>query len=132
MIVSNKQVRKNLCYGYNDTMKAFNELDGKKYTFKKGELEKYQIRYKEEYEKKAHKKKKDYELTKEELRRIIENLCTILKIDDTKIYTIKKLNNIIKKKIKQRNLFEEEIKRINKKTLTFPVNDKIAIYLSII
>lgn len=132
MIVSNKQVRKNLCYGYNDTMKAFNELDGKKYTFKKGELEKYQTHYKEEYEKKAHKKKKDYELTKEELRRIIENLCTILKIDDTKIYTIKKLNNIIKKKIKQRNLFEEEIKRINKKTLTFPVNDKIAIYLSII
>ena len=56
----------------------------------------------------------------------------VLKIDDTKIYTIKKLNNIIKKKIKQINLFEEEIKRINKKTLTFPVNDKIAIYLSII
>lgn len=45
---------------------------------------------------------------------------------------LKKLNNMIKKKIKQRNLFEEEIKRINKKTLTFPVNAKIAIYLSII
>lgn len=132
MIVSNKQIRKNLSYGYNDTMKAFNQLEGKKYTFKKGELEKYCMRYKEKYEELAHKKKEDYELTADELRRIIENLCTILKIDDTKIYTIKKINNIIKKELLNKNLFNEEKSKIEKKSLTFPINDKIAIYLSII
>lgn len=132
MIVSNKQIRKNLSYGYNDTMKAFNQLEGKKYTFKKGELEKYCMRYKEKYEELAHKKKEDYELTADELRRIIENLCTILKIDDTKIYTIKKINNIIKKELLNKNLFNEEKNKIEKKSLTFPINDKIAIYLSII
>ena len=132
MIVSNKQIRKNLSYGYNDTMKAFNQLEGKKYTFKKGDLEKYCMRYKEKYEELAHKKKEDYELTADELRRIIENLCTILKIDDTKIYTIKKINNIIKKELLNKNLFNEEKSKIEKKSLTFPINDKIAIYLSII
>lgn len=132
MIVKNKQIRKNLKYGFNDTMKAFNELEGKKYTFKKGELEKYYNRYKEEYEKISTKKKKDYKFTKDELRRILENLSTILKIDDTEIYTIKKLNNIIKLKMKNKNIFQNELKNINKKSLTFPANEKIAIYISII
>lgn len=132
MIVDNKQVRKNLKYGYNDTMKAFNKLEGKKYTFKRNELEKTVIKYKEKYEKTANKKKKGYELTKEELRKIIENLCTILKIDDTKVYRISILNRIIKKEVKKQNHFQEEIKKINKKSLTFTITDKIAIYLSII
>ena len=132
MIVSNAQSLKNLKYGYNDTMKAFGKLEGKKYTFKKNELEKYLNKYKDEYERKANKKKKGFELTKDELRRIIENACTILKIDDTKIYRISYLNYLIKKEVKKKHLFEEEIKNINKKSLTFPINDKIAIYLSII
>lgn len=132
MIVSNAQSLKNLKYGYNDTMKAFGKLEGKKYTFKKNELEKYLNKYKDEYEKKANKKKKGFELTKDELRRIIENACTILKIDDTKIYRISYLNYLIKKEVKKKHLFEEEIKNINKKSLTFPINDKIAIYLSLI
>lgn len=132
MIVSNKQIRKNLCYGYNDTMKAFNKLEGKKYTFKKNELEKYLKFYKDKYEQLARKKKKDYQLTKEELRRIIESTCTILKIDDTKIYTIKKINNIIKKQVEQKGFFKEELKNINKKRITFAINDKIALYISII
>lgn len=132
MIVNNKQVRKNLKYGYNDTMKAFNKLEGKKYTFRKNELDKTLKKYKEKFEKKANKKKKGYELTKEELRKIIENLCGILKIDDTKIYNINILNRIIKKEIKKQNHFQEEIKKINKKSLTFSITDKIAIYLSII
>ena len=88
--------------------------------------------YKDEYERKANKKKKGFELTKDELRRIIENACTILKIDDTKIYRISYLNYLIKKEVKKKHLFEEEIKNINKKSLTFPINDKIAIYLSLI
>ena len=132
MIVSNAQSLKNLKYGYNDTMKAFGKLEGKKYTFKKNELEKYLNKYKDEYERKANKKKKGFELTKDELRRIIENVCTILKIDDTKIYRISYLNYLIKKEVKKKHLFEEEIKNINKKSLTFPINDKIAIYLSLI
>lgn len=132
MIVDNKQVRKNLKYGYNDAMKAFNKLEGKKYTFRRNELEKNVKKYKAKFEQKANKKKKGYELTKEELRKILENLCSILKIDDTKIYTISSLNRIIKRKLKNKNHFKKEITKVDKKTLTFMITDKIAIYLSII
>ena len=39
--------RRNIRFGYNDTMKVFKKLDGDKYTFKKGHLEKNISRYQE-------------------------------------------------------------------------------------
>jgi len=132
MSVDPKQIKKNIDYGYNDTMKVFKLLEGKKYTFKKGELDKYYHLYKEKYELVANKKKKGTILTKTELRKILENAATILNIDETKIYTIKKLNNIIKKEANKQNCFKSELKKINKKALTLSITDKIAIYLSII
>lgn len=38
LIFDKRISRRNICYGYNDTMKKFNFLDGKKYTFNKGDL----------------------------------------------------------------------------------------------
>lgn len=132
MSINKKQIYKNFKYGYNDTMKAFKILEGKKYTFKKGELDKCFNIYKDKYELVANKKKKGTVLTKTELRKILEAAATILDIDDTNIYTIKKLNNILKKEVKKLNAFEKELKKIHKKTLTLSITDKIAIYISII
>lgn len=132
MIVNKNQSLKNLKYGYNDTMKAFGIYEGKKYTFKKNELEKYIKKTHEQFEHYANKKKKGYKLTKEELRRIIENICTLLKIDDTKVYNLSILNYKIKKEIKKNNMFTNEIKNINKKSLTFKIEDKMAIYIHLI
>lgn len=41
--------RRNFNLGYNDTMKAFNKLDGNNYTFKKNDLDKNYEKYKEDF-----------------------------------------------------------------------------------
>jgi len=39
LVFTKKQAKKNIKLGYNDTMKHYDKLDGKLYTFKKGDLE---------------------------------------------------------------------------------------------
>ena len=46
---SNSVVKRNISYGYNDTMKVFNKLEGRKYTFKKNSLKRNSKENKELY-----------------------------------------------------------------------------------
>ena len=42
-----EESKKNICYGYNDTMKTFHRLDGNRFTFKRKQLQRYYERKKE-------------------------------------------------------------------------------------
>lgn len=114
-----KATIKSIKYGYNDTMKVFNKLDGNKYTFKKNDLKKNKKLYQATYlhilnkilkYKKAIKSfenliKADISLDKELeddileklILRIMESLAKSFELDDTTIYTYKRFNNSLKK-----------------------------------
>lgn len=77
LMFESKQSRKNIKYGYNDTMKAFGKLYGNKYTFKTIPN--------------SNIFKDDIETIK-----IIEFLARIFKLDDSKIYSIALFNKKIK------------------------------------
>lgn len=128
--------------GYNDTMKEFDLLEGNKYSFKKNKFSIYYETYKETYinylnevlrfntdetilEKlikiSIYKRlitSKNKKIVKKEFMNIIENLGLILELDDTKIYSLKKYNKLLKEKTL---LLEEPIP--NKK-IEFLVNEK--------
>ena len=121
-------VKRNIAYGYNDTMKVFNKLEGRKYTFKKNSLKKNSNDYEDCYNyilKKILSNKKietqfnkiienlDLVEEKKELKTnlfqiIVESTAKKLKLDDTKIYSMKKFNKILIKKIKTNEITKEE------------------------
>ena len=110
----------NMKYGYNDTLKAFHKAEGKKYTFKNHTIS--TLRYKNEKQmleiynkvlknpyyiskfRKAINSNKDIStIFKKSLYiRIIESLARSFNIDNTKIYSYKKLNKLFKKELKKR------------------------------
>ena len=125
---NNAVVKKNIAYGYNDTMKKFNKLEGRKYTFKKKSLEYNKNEYEDTYNfilKKVLNTKKienkfnsiinnlDLDEEKNELKQnlfqiIVENTAKSLNIDDTKIYNIKTFNKILIKKTKNNEISKNE------------------------
>lgn len=104
-------------FGYNDTMKVFKKLEGDKYTFKKGELEKNYLKYKNIYFNKIKDIFLDNENNKmldkvikitalkriiyndqntiKEFNKNIESLGILFDINQTKIYTANKFNKKI-------------------------------------
>jgi len=125
---SNSVVKRNISYGYNDTMKVFNKLEGRKYTFKKNSLKRNSKEYEELYNyilKKVLNTKKienqfnkiidnlDLEDEKKEIKKnlfqiIVENTGKKLGLDDTKIYNIKEYNKELIKKIKKNEITKDE------------------------
>ena len=125
---SNKVVKRNISYGYNDTMKVFNKLEGRKYTFKKNSLKRNSKDYEELYNyilKKILSNKKienqfnkiienlDLQEEKQELKQnlfqvIVENTGKKLLLDDTKIYSMKEYNKELIKKIKKKEITIDE------------------------
>ncbi len=118
--------KRNMKLGYNDTLKKFNKLEGKKYTFKKKTIEKIKKKHLESFEyllenilnnKKAmdsfqtlikfDPKKKEKMIDKITLT-IIESLAKDVKLDDTIIYSERKFNHLLKKKLKTENTKEIE------------------------
>lgn len=93
LMFDSNQSKRNIKYGYNDTMKVFNKLFGKKYTFKS-----------------IPNKYKKYFKNDKEFIYIIERLGKIFKIDDTKIYTVSKYNEIILESLN--NTPYKEVKKI--------------------
>lgn len=108
--------RKNIQLGYNDTMKSFYKLDGDKYTFKLGQLEKNYHKYfnkfiniiKELYNDdylnklfKFNNDKKDYNEHDifVSFNHLIEQLGELLKINPVPIYRIRDYNKLLKKEI---------------------------------
>ena len=121
-------VKRNISYGYNDTMKVFNKLEGRKYTFKKNSLKKNSKQYEELYnyilKKVLNTKKIEKQFNtiieslnlveeKKELKTnlfqiIVENTAKKLKLDDTKIYSMKEFNKELIKKIKNKEITKDE------------------------
>ena len=116
--------RRNINYGYNDTMKIFNKYEGNKYTFQLNQLEKIENKYKQNFKivlnkafsstdqieklKKILNIKSRENIKKELIKMIIEDIGYKYKIDDSKVYTINKFNKILIKKIKKKIKSKEE------------------------
>ncbi len=117
--------KKNIKYGYNDTMKAFGKLEGNNYTFKKNTIKKNIKKYSETWKYLIDKTidknlltsliKKIYKIdSKKEnkeigivLLKIMEDLGKEFNIDDTKIYSKRKFNKLIKKNFKTKVKYYE-------------------------
>ena len=111
LVFDKRLSRKNIKYGYNDTMKVYGKLEGKKYTFKKNHLEKNYIKHSRKFniliQSFLSKKglitnlikritlKQEYNLR--DFQKIIEFLGTIYEIDDTKIYSYRRFNRLLLK-----------------------------------
>ena len=117
---------KNIKYGYNDTMKHFNKLDGKFYTFRKNdldksynELNKYFVEILKSTILNEPKNKIVNELFsiakinklfvkikynhdfKEEVEEALEHLGVLFDIPNENIYSIKKYNKLLIRKVKE-------------------------------
>lgn len=122
-------IKRNIKFGYNDTMKIFNKLEGNKYTFKKGHLKKNQELYGETYKhivkkilnsQKLIKQIKEFsdlapnknEIKKEVFIKVMEYTAKTFNLDETKIYSHTSFNNAIKKELKKRLKQETNHKKI--------------------
>jgi len=153
---SEKSAKRNLILGYNDTLKYFHKLEGGKYSFKLGHIEKNKKRIKGQFkyllEEILNTKKlvtevekivtKDNNRENELLLKLMEELASELKLEDTKIYSYRKFNHLLKKNLKNSfNLKEidlykllnrKDYKSIRKEMFINPIRVLKAIYLYII
>lgn len=88
---------KNICLGFNDTMKVYHKLDGKKFTFKKNDLTKNHKKYALKY----YNMVKKFISKTDEFNNIPEKIGSLFEIDESKIYKIKKYNKLLKQKIEE-------------------------------
>ena len=136
----NKKIRDSVKFGFNDTMKFYDKLDGKIFTFKKNDLQNNYNRYYEQLKISLNKYFDDHSLIDKIskiivykkiinindsyifMNELIENLGKILNLDETKIYNINHYNRLLKDTIENLddfdfNLIEEKIKSNKIKTL---------------
>ena len=151
--------KRNIRLGYNDTLKKFGKLEGKKYTFKKRTIEKNNKKHFEtfiyllenilENENTLEKFKKLINLSGVPSKKIIdkiglkimEELAKDFHLDETKIYSEKSFNKELKKKLNKEQSKEteqykkliieikENKKSLKKKILLNPWNFLKALYL---
>jgi len=118
LVLEKKQAKRSMRLGYNDTMKAFDELDGNFYTFKKGSLERNYDRLADDFFENLNKFnfKKIYGKDKEKVfDKALENLMYAFDIDESEIYRASVSNVLIRKKYKkQEELSYNLIKKIIK------------------
>lgn len=118
--------KRNIKLGYNDTLKKFEKLEGKKYTFKKHTIEKNNKKHFETFiyllenilnnKKTMENFKKLVNLSGVPSQKIVdkiglkvmEGLAKDFNLDDTKVYSEKSFNRQLKKKLKK-----EDTKEIN-------------------
>lgn len=109
---------KTMKFGYNDTMKVFGKYVGKKFTYKKKSFEKYKNKKTSKnnidkilsYYPLKHQKTIYELLVSSQLLDIIEYLGTIFSIEESKIYSIKKFNKLLIKKLNETQTKEFNIK----------------------
>ena len=106
----NKELaRKSICYGYNDTMKIFNKLDGNIYTFynrffcstTKKEFVKYKQRINKTIDKYSLKDILNRDIAYDEFLETIEYAGEIFNIENHKKYYVQHYNHRITKKFQQ-------------------------------
>ena len=116
-----EEAKINIKYGYNDAMKIFDKFYGKKYTFKKRHFIQISEDYKQVYIKKVedilHNKRLltlDVNLIDTDfILRVAEEAGKIFNIDDFKIYSFKKYNKLLIKKVKTIIKSDKNNKKIN-------------------
>ena len=116
-----EEAKINIKYGYNDAMKIFDKFYGKKYTFKKRHFMQISEDYKQVYIKKVedilHNKRLltlDVNLIDTDfILRVAEEAGKIFNIDDFKIYSFKKYNKLLMKKVKTIIKSDKNNKKIN-------------------
>lgn len=150
LVFDPKKSRKNIIYGYNDTMKVFGYLDGEKYTFQKNSLERnYNLFIDKIKEKIFGNIKSDFVkkmLTDSNINDILSNndkkfdeivefLGYIYNIEDSKVYNPSLYNKKIKKEFSKRmeedlndgkelfNIKEIINDNINRKIITYFYNN---------
>lgn len=126
LVFDKVSARKCISLGYNDTLKAFDKLDGNIFTFKKESLKKNYLRYKSKYVYKLrelleyddkgffsklvnlaiydellHTKLTDEaeECLFDKFNEIVENVGRILELDESKIYSMTKYHKMLFKKL---------------------------------
>ena len=139
LVFDKKLAMKGIKYGYYDTMKVYKKLDGEKYTFKLGNLDKNYNKYSHKFLKccddlfkednviytdilklsffnRILKTRKEYEL-KKIFNETIEFLGKIFKIDDCHLYDIKKFNRILLEENRKKEEISKEFiqKKMKKK-----------------
>lgn len=108
-----KAAKVNAKFGYNDTLKAFNKLEGNKFTFKKNNISKYYLNNKDNL----------LDTTEKKFLISIEEIGKIFKLDESKIYSFHSFIKDLNKKVKaEETLDKKTIKSI--KSLTSKVNSK--------
>ncbi len=80
-------------FGYNDTMKKYNLLDGNKFTFKKNNLKRNYLKHQTKFEK--------VNLDLKTVNKIIEDLGHTFNFSEVEIYHINKYNRKLKKILKE-------------------------------
>jgi len=133
LFVFDKNINKrNICYGYNDTLKSFGKLEGNKYTFKKGDLfnihKKYHDIFINNFKHFLKIKKRtsipvlnkfiELDVDTKELCKIVEYLGKYFKIPDYKIYSLKTFNYLLIQQINNCNY-------VAKKTLSISKSDAL-------
>lgn len=150
LIFDSNQAKKNIKYGYNDTLKMYNKLDGNKYTFKYNHLYKnykkisweFNNLLKELFENNEDNKNiydnfikysQFNKLLKKEIEdritinETIEFLGDIYNIDDTKIYHIREFNRLILKNNKEYKVSKISIKNIKSDDFEGIINSKLLV-----
>lgn len=97
--------RRNIKYGFNDTMKVFKKLDGNKFTFKKNHLTKNYLKYQDKYfeillelfPSEMDKVKDRYMF----FNKIVEKVGLLFELDESLIYSKRIFNKKIKKKVNE-------------------------------
>lgn len=112
LVMEKHRARRGIKYGYNDTMKAFKKLEGDKYTFKLGSLQRNLERNEERFDnytklflKNVMEQKKYKQLLEHNKLKIFseitENIARAFDVDDAVIYRTSVLNVLIKKEFKK-------------------------------
>lgn len=112
-----EMARRNIRYGFNDTLKVFKKLDGKMYTFKKNNLRKNYLNYGSKYfEILFNLFPKEYERFKTDgdkqvhFNKIIEECGNLLELEDSVIYSRFKFNRLLRKKLLDVDVIDYESK----------------------
>lgn len=137
LVFEKEAAKKMIKFGYNDTMKVFKKLEGKKYTFKKDNLINNYNKYSEDFVNntryyvnqsksilKVLAKFNDvsYVVNKQNvmknMNKNIEELGNIFELDESLIYDINLYNKILLRKLKKEPLVKIDVKKVsNRKAL---------------
>ena len=108
-----KTAKTNIKFGYNDTLKAFNKLDGNKFTFKKNSITKYYLNNNETL----------LDNSEKSFLSSLEQLGKIFKLDESKIYSFKSFIKALNEKIKKEEIIDAGTRK-SIKNLTKKINSK--------